>query len=220
MFHIKGSAQDPFLFLKIYQYTKWLKNVLSVRFRTVGLQTPSTDNQHIDLQNDALRSAGCERIFDDVISGSKNERPGLDSALAYLREGDILVVWKLDRLGRSMAHLVNTVQELSGRGIGLKVLTGQGAAIDTTTAPGKLVFGIFAALAEFERDLIRERTKAGLTAAAARGRKGGRKRVVTNESLQKAQNLMAQGLSVREAAGRLKISKTALYDALRTFKQR
>lgn len=184
----------------------------------IGYARVSTDNQHIDLQNDALRSAGCERIFDDVISGSKNERPGLDAALAYLREGDILVVWKLDRLGRSMAHLVNTVQELSGRGVGLKVLTGQGAAIDTTTAPGKLVFGIFAALAEFERDLIRERTKAGLSAAAARGRKGGRKPVVTDEGLQKAQSLMAQGLSVREAAGRLKIGKTALYDALRAFK--
>lgn len=183
----------------------------------IGYARVSTDNQHIDLQNDALRSAGCERIFDDVISGSKSERPGLDAALAYLREGDILVVWKLDRLGRSMAHLVNTVQELAGRGVGLKVLTGQGAAIDTTTAPGKLVFGIFAALAEFERDLIRERTKAGLSAAAARGRKGGRKPVVTTESLQKARSLMAQGLSVREAAGRLKIGKTALYDALRAF---
>ncbi|MES4615520.1 recombinase family protein [Ewingella sp. AOP8-B2-18] len=183
----------------------------------IGYARVSTDNQHIDLQNDALRSAGCERIFDDVISGSKSERPGLDAALAYLREGDILVVWKLDRLGRSMAHLVNTVQELAGRGVGLKVLTGQGAAIDTTTAPGKLVFGIFAALAEFERDLIRERTKAGLSAAAARGRKGGRKPVVTTESLQKARSLMAQGLSVREAAGRLKIGKTALYDALRAI---
>lgn len=183
----------------------------------IGYARVSTDNQHIDLQNDALRSAGCERIFDDVISGSKSERPGLDAALAYLREGDILVVWKLDRLGRSMAHLVNTVQELAGRGVGLKVLTGQGAAIDTTTAPGKLVFGIFAALAEFERDLIRERTKAGLSAAAARGRRGGRKPVVTTESLQKARSLMVQGLSVREAAGRLKIGKTALYDALRAF---
>ncbi len=183
----------------------------------IGYARVSTDNQHIDLQNDSLRSAGCARIFDDVISGSKSERPGLDAALAYLREGDILVVWKLDRLGRSMAHLVNTVQELAGRGVGLKVLTGQGAAIDTTTAPGKLVFGIFAALAEFERDLIRERTKSGLSAAAARGRRGGRKPVVTTESLQKARSLMAQGLSVREAAGRLKIGKTALYDALRAF---
>lgn len=183
----------------------------------IGYARVSTDNQHIDLQNDSLRSAGCARIFDDVISGSKSERPGLDATLAYLREGDILVVWKLDRLGRSMAHLVNTVQELAGRGVGLKVLTGQGAAIDTTTAPGKLVFGIFAALAEFERDLIRERTKSGLSAAAARGRRGGRKPVVTTESLQKARSLMAQGLSVREAAGRLKIGKTALYDALRAF---
>lgn len=99
-----------------------LTDILSENYGIDRIRTGFTDNQHIDLQNDALRSAGCERIFDDVISGSKSERPGLDAALAYLREGDILVVWKLDRLGRSMAHLVNTVQELAGRGVGLKVL--------------------------------------------------------------------------------------------------
>ncbi|WP_426197191.1 recombinase family protein [Massilia sp. DWR3-1-1] len=180
----------------------------------IGYVRVSTENQHVDLQKDALRKAGCERIFEDIISGAKTERQGLDAALAYLREGDALVVWKLDRLGRSMVHLVNTVQNLAARGVGLKVLTGQGAAIDTTTAPGKLVFGIFAALAEFERDLIRERTKAGLTAAATRGRKGGRKPVVTADKLQRAREHIANGLNVREAATRLKVSKTALYAAL------
>ena len=180
----------------------------------IGYARVSTEIQHVDLQKDALRKAGCERVFEDIISGAKTERQGLDAALAYLREGDALVVWKLDRLGRSMAHLVNTVQDLAARGVGLKVLTGQGAAIDTTTAPGKLVFGIFAALAEFERDLIRERTKAGLTAAASRGRKGGRKPVVTADKLQRAREHIASGLNVREAATRLKVSKTALYAAL------
>ena len=182
----------------------------------IGYARVSTENQHVDLQKDALRKAGCERVFEDIISGAKTERQGLDAALAYLREGDALVVWKLDRLGRSMVHLVNTVQGLAARGVGLKVLTGQGAAIDTTTAPGKLVFGIFAALAEFERDLIRERTKAGLTAAAARGRKGGRKPVITADKLQRAREHIANGLNVREAAARIKVGKTALYAALQT----
>ena len=182
----------------------------------IGYARVSTERQHVDLQKDALRKAGCERVFEDIISGAKKERQGLDAALAYLREGDALVVWTLDRLGRSMVHLVNTVQGLAARGVGLKVLTGQGAAIDTTTAPGKLVFGIFAALAEFERDLIRERTKAGLTAAAARGRKGGRKPVVTADKLQRAREHIANGLNVREAATRLKVSKTALYAALQS----
>ena len=182
----------------------------------IGYARVSTAEQDTALQTDALHKAGCERVFEDIISGAKTERQGLDAALAYLREGDALVVWKLDRLGRSMVHLVNTVQGLAARGVGLKVLTGQGAAIDTTTAPGKLVFGIFAALAEFERDLIRERTKAGLTAAAARGRKGGRKPVVTADKLQRAREHIANGLNVREAATRLKVSKTALYAALQS----
>ena len=145
------------------------------------------------------------------------ERPELVRTLAHLRAGDTLVVWKLDRLGRDLRHLVNVVHELTDRGIGLKVLTGQGAQIDTTTAQGKLVFGIFAALAEFERDLIRERTQAGLIAAAARGRKGGRKPVVTPDKLRRARVMIEQGLNVREAAMRLKIGKTALYAALERY---
>lgn len=132
-------------------------------------------SQSLDLQRDALISAGVEvdYLYEDLASGRKDDRSGLAACLKALREGDTLVVWKLDRLGRDLRHLVNVVHDLTGRGVGLKVLTGQGAAIDTTTAAGKLVFGIFAALAEFERELISERTRAGLASARARGRSGG-----------------------------------------------
>jgi DNA invertase Pin-like site-specific DNA recombinase len=132
-------------------------------------------SQTLDLQRDALINAGVETdgLYEDLASGRQEDRPGLAACLKALREGDTLVVWKLDRLGRDLRHLVNVVHDLTGRGVGLKVLTGQGAAIDTTTAAGKLVFGIFAALAEFERALISERTRAGLASARARGRRGG-----------------------------------------------
>ena len=131
-------------------------------------------SQVLDLQRDALLAAGVSErhLYNDTASGKKDDRPGLAACLQALREGDTLVVWKLDRLGRSLRHLVSVVHDLTSRGIGLKVLTGQGAAIDTTTPAGKLVFGIFASLAEFERDLISERTRAGLASARARGRKG------------------------------------------------
>ncbi|MCB1660837.1 MAG: recombinase family protein, partial [Pseudomonadales bacterium] len=133
-------------------------------------------SQATDLQRDALIAAGVDpaHLYEDQASGKREDRPGLASCLKALRDGDTLVVWKLDRLGRDLRHLINTVHDLTGHGIGLKVLTGHGAAIDTTTAAGKLVFGIFAALAEFERELIAERTVAGLASARARGRKGGR----------------------------------------------
>ena len=133
-------------------------------------------SQSTDLQRDALISAGVSpaHLYEDQASGRRDERPGLTACLKALRDGDTLLVWKLDRLGRNLRHLVNTVHDLTARSVGLKVLTGQGAAIDTTTAAGKLVFGIFAALAEFERELISERTVAGLASARARGRKGGR----------------------------------------------
>ena len=129
-------------------------------------------SQSLDLQRDALRAEGVDavNVYHDFASGVRDDRPGLDSCVRVLRTGDVLVVWKLDRLGRILAHLVNTVQDLSARGVGLRVLTGQGAQIDTTTAAVRLVFGIFAALAEFERELIRERTLAGLTAARTQGR--------------------------------------------------
>jgi len=130
----------------------------------------ATGKQTLDSQKDALLAAGIEpeNIYEDMISGKKDDRPGLNACLKALREGDILVVWKLDRLGRSLKHLVDTVQALFERGVGFKVITGKGANIDTTTATGKLIFGIFASLAEFERELIKERTMAGLASARAR----------------------------------------------------
>ncbi|EDT6888542.1 recombinase family protein, partial [Salmonella enterica subsp. enterica] len=129
-----------------------------------------------DLQRDALIAAGVDvaHLYEDRASGKREDRPGLIVCLKALRSGDTLIVWKLDRLGRDLRHLINTVHDLAGRGIGLKVLTGHGATIDTTTAAGKLVFGIFAALAEFERELMSECTVAGLASARSRGRSGGR----------------------------------------------
>lgn len=178
----------------------------------IGYARVSTAEQDTALQTDALRKAGCDRIFEDTVSGAKADRPGLAAALAYVRDGDALVVWRLDRLGRSLPHLIETVGALDARGVGFRSLT---EAIDTTTSGGRLIFHVFGALGQFERDLIRERTKAGLAAAAARGRKGGRKPVVTADKLQRAQDHIANGLNVREAAARLKIGKTALYAALR-----
>lgn len=137
----------------------------------IGYARVSTQDQTLDLQRDALIKAGCEKIFTDTASGAKAERKGLEEALAYVRKGDTLVVWKLDRLGRSLKDLIERITALNNRKIGFKSITEN---IDTTTSGGKLVFHIFGALAEFERDIIRERTQAGLIAARARGRKGGR----------------------------------------------
>ena len=178
----------------------------------IGYARVSTQDQNPDLQRDALAATGCVRVFEDAASGARAERPGLAEALDYVRDGDVLVVWKLDRLGRSLSHLIETVAALEAKGVGFRSLT---EAIDTTTPGGRLVFHMFGALGEFERDLIRERTRAGLTAAAARGRKGGRKPVATPERIERARAMIARGLTVREAAARLKIGKTALYAALR-----
>ena len=178
----------------------------------VGYARVSTADQDLALQLDALAAAGCAKVFEDRASGARADRPGLRAALDYARDGDVLVTWKLDRLGRSLPHLIETVAALEQRGVGFRSLT---EAIDTTTPGGRLVFHMFAALGQFERDLIRERTRAGLAAAAARGRTGGRRPVVTQEKLRRAQALIAKGLSVRDAAVRLRVGKTALYDALR-----
>jgi DNA invertase Pin-like site-specific DNA recombinase len=151
-------------------------------------------SQVLDLQRDALFAVGvtAERLYEDRASGRRDDRPGLDACLKSLRTGDALAVWKLDRLGRDLRHLVNLVHDLTSRGIGLKVLTGEGAAIDTTTANGRLMFGFFAALAEFERELIVERTRAGLASARARGRHGGRPHKMTAAKLRTAQAAMGK----------------------------
>lgn len=149
----------------------------------IGYARVSTAEQGTALQTDALYKAGCKRIFEDTVSGAKAERPGLSSALEFLRDGDVLVVWRLDRLGRSLPHLIETIGALEVRGVGFRSLT---EAIDITTSGGRLIFHVFGALGQFERDLIRDRTKAGLAAAAARGRKGGRKPVITADKLQQA----------------------------------
>lgn len=151
-------------------------------------------------------------MFEDRASGARADRAGLRFALEHVRDGDVLIVWKLDRLGRLLPHLIETVTTLERRGVGFRSVT---EAIDTTTPGGKLVFHLFGALGQFERDLIQERTRAGLMAAAARGRKGGRKPVVNTEKLGRARTIISKGLTVREAAVRLKIGKTALYKALR-----
>lgn len=174
----------------------------------------SDGSQVLDLQRDALLAAGVtsEHIYHDEASGKRDDRPSLAACLKALRKDDVLVVWKLDRLGRDLRHLVNTVQELADRGIGFKVIAGQGAEIDTTTASGKLVFGIFAALAEFERELIRERTKAGLAAARARGRKGGRKFELSKTQVRLAQAAMGnRDTKVSDLCEELGITRTTLY---------
>ncbi len=167
-----------------------------------------------DLQHDALVKAGVllEHIYEDAASGRRDNRPGLDACLKALRAGDALVVWRLDRLGRDLRHLVNLVDDLTKRDIGLKVLAGEGASIDTTTANGRLVFGIFAALAEFERALIVERTKAGLEAARARGRNGGRPFKMTTAKLRLARAAMGQPeTKVADLCVELGITRQTLY---------
>jgi DNA invertase Pin-like site-specific DNA recombinase len=182
----------------------------------IGYARVSTSDgaQVLDIQHDALAEAGVEasRIYEDLASGRKDDRPGLTTCLKALQPGKTLVVWNLDRLGRDLKHLVGLVDTLHQRQVGLKVLAGAGAQIDPTTANGRLVFGIFAALAEFEAALIRERTKAGLTAARARGRVGGRPRKMTATTLKMAMTAMADpGSSPKEIARRLGITTTTLY---------
>lgn len=178
----------------------------------IGYARVSTTDQTLNLQKDALEKIGCVKIFTDTISGSTTERKGLDEALAYVREGDTLVVWRLDRLGRSLKHLIETITTLNNRKIGFKSITEN---IDTTTSGGKLVFHIFGALAEFERDTIKERTKAGLKATRSRGRLGGRPKAKTLNTLKKV--TLAQSLyndksnTIDEICKALNISRSTLY---------
>lgn len=182
----------------------------------IGYARVSTQDQNLQLQTDALKAAGCEKIIAEKISGAAKERPQLEAMIEYLRKDDVVVVWKLDRLGRSLRHLVETVHRFQEKGVGLLSLNDP---IDTTTASGRLIFGVFASLAEFERELIRERTRAGLEAARARGRMGGRPKGLSKDAQRKA--IVAEilykerKLSVSEIAKELSIGKATLYRYLR-----
>jgi DNA invertase Pin-like site-specific DNA recombinase len=182
----------------------------------IGYARVSTNEQHLDLQRDALRNAGVspKNIFTDKITGTKQERPGLEAALSHLREGDTFVVWRLDRLGRSLKHLIETVTRLQAQHIAFKSITEN---IDTSTATGQLVFHLFGALAEFERNLITERTMAGLQAARARGRKGGRPKLTPSASqIAMAKKLYAdKSNSIDDICRTLHISRATLYRYLK-----
>ena len=175
----------------------------------IGYARVSTEEQSLELQHDALRSAGCERIFDDRASGAKAQRPGLHRALEQLRGGDTLVVWRLDRLGRSLKDLIARAEELKGMGVGLKSLQ---EGVDTTSSGGQLIFHLFGALAEFERCLNSERTQAGLAAARARGRKGGRKKKLTTPQRAHAVEIYrSREHTVPEICSLMGISRATLY---------
>lgn len=175
----------------------------------IGYARVSTNQQDLTLQEDELRKAGCERIFTDIVSGAKSERQGLKEALDFTRNGDVLVVWKLDRLGRSLKHLVDTIIELQAKGIGFRSLTQN---LDTTTAGGMLIFHVFASVAEFERQLIIERTQAGLRSARARGRVGGRPRALDAKKLGIARSLFEDGrTSVQEICETVNVSRATFY---------
>lgn len=175
----------------------------------VGYSRVSTQDQNPALQLDALTAAGCERVFTEKASGAQRDRPELAAAISYMRAGDSLVVWKLDRLARSLPQLIETVAQLEAQGIGLRSLT---EAVDTTTAGGKLIFHIFGALAEFERSVIRERTHAGLKAARDRGRKGGRPPALSAADLAAAKAMLRDPeITVAEVAKRLRVSPATLY---------
>jgi DNA invertase Pin-like site-specific DNA recombinase len=174
----------------------------------IGYARISTTDQTLALQHDALTAAGCTKIFTDTASGSRTDRPGLDEALRFAREGDTLVVWRLDRLGRTLAHLIQLIRDLQERGVQFRSLQ---ESLDTSTSGGKLVFHVFGALAEFERDLIRERTNAGLAAARARGRQGGR-RGLNAEKVRQLRTLASdRANSVSGICKTLRISRATFY---------
>lgn len=178
----------------------------------VGYARVSTQDQNLDLQKDALVASGCERIFTDVASGAKADRSGLNELLSFLRPGDTLVVWKFDRLGRSLRHLLDVVNTIHDKGAGLRSLQEN---IDTSSSGGKLIFHVFGALAEFERDLIRERTQAGLSAARARGRKGGRRKVMDEKKAAMAMSLSKDPThSIGDICKTLGVSRATLYRCL------
>lgn len=174
----------------------------------IGYARVSTFDQNIDLQEDALKKAGCEKFFFDKVSGTKKERPGLNDAVSHLRKGDTFVIWKLDRLGRSLKNLIDFISRLEEMGIHFQSITD---GIDTKTAAGRFFFHVMGALARMERELIVERTKAGLVAARERGRKGGRKRAMTDSKLEAAKKLLADGIPPKDVAQNLGVSIPTLY---------
>lgn len=174
----------------------------------IGYARVSTQDQNLDLQREALSKAGCEKIFEDKISGSRNDRPGLNKALEMLRKGDTLIVWKLDRLGRSVKQLVNMVNSLEAQNINFKSLTD---SIDTSTPTGRFFFHVMASLSEMERELMIERTRAGLEAAKKLGRLGGRKRQMTDSKIESAKKLLSNGISPKDVAKNLGVSIPTLY---------
>lgn len=180
----------------------------------IGYARVSTDEQNLDLQRQALEAEGCAVILEDKASGVLASRKGLGEALARCQAGDVLVVWKLDRLGRSLPDLVGLVEDLKARSVGLKVLTGQGAQVDTTRAEGRMIFGILATLAEFERELIRERTKAGMAAAKRRGAHVGRPRKLSRFQLDEAGRLIGEGKSRADVAALLGVDVATLRRSL------
>ncbi len=179
----------------------------------IGYARVSTLDQNLELQTDALSKAGCEKIFTDRASGAKDDRQGLIDAIEFCRAGDSLVVWKLDRLGRSLKHLIETINELHSKKVGFVSVR---ESIDTTTSGGKLIFHLFGALAEFERELVRERTNAGLASARARGRLGGRPKAMTQRQIQMAKTMLAApNTTVKEICETLDVSKSTLYRHLK-----
>ena len=175
----------------------------------IGYARVSTQDQNLDLQKDALKAAGCENIYTDKMSGSKKNRPGLEEILGFIRKGDTLVVWRLDRLGRSLKHLIQVLNQLDERGVYFKSIQ---ESLDTSTPGGKLIFHVFGALAEFERDIVRERTMAGLAAARARGRKGGRPRKLSRKQVEMARKLMKDiSIPIGDICKTLGVSKATLY---------
>jgi DNA invertase Pin-like site-specific DNA recombinase len=183
----------------------------------VGYVRVSTTDQNLDLQLDALEKDGCKKIYRDIASGAKEDRIGLQKTLTYLRKGDTLVVWKLDRLGRSLRHLIEVINDLNDRGVFFKSIQ---ESIDTTSSGGKLIFHVFGALAEFERDIISERTIAGLEAARARGRNGGRPSAMNDKKIKMAKALLAdKSNSVTEVSKTLRVSRATLYKYLKKDRQ-
>ncbi len=179
----------------------------------IGYARVSTEDQNLDLQNDALKQAGCDKIIEEKASGAKTDRTGLDEALSYLRRGDTLVVWKLDRLGRSLQHLIQVVNQLREKGIYFKSIQ---ESLDTSSSGGKLIFHIFGALAEFERDVIRDRTMAGLASARTRGRVGGRPKIMTDKKLRLAKTLLSDNTNtIDDVCETLGVSRATLYRYLK-----